>query len=80
MEGDGICANLFTEEFLKTHHNGVRTIHEMHKNSDSRPEAESLFPVTFGNLIDGSQNADWHLALEGKIPQNYENRSKAIHG
>ena len=28
------------------------------------------------NLIDGSQNAVWRLALKGKIPQNYENRSK----
>ena len=30
----------------------------------------------FGNLIDGSQNAVWRFAFEGKIPKNYENRSK----
>ena len=30
----------------------------------------------FGNLIGGSQNAVWRSALEGKIPQNYESRSK----
>ena len=29
----------------------------------------------FGNLIDGSQNTVWSLALEGKIVQNSENRS-----
>ena len=29
----------------------------------------------FGNLIEGSQNTVWQLALEGEIPQNYENRS-----
>ena len=40
-------------------------------------EAESIFPVMFGNLIDGSQNVVWRLALKGKILQNYENRSKA---
>ena len=39
------------------------------------PEAESIFPAVFGNLIDGSQNAVWRLALELEIPQIYENRS-----
>ena len=29
----------------------------------------------FRNLIDGSENAVWHLLLEDEIPQNYENRS-----
>ena len=29
----------------------------------------------FGNLINGRQNAVWHLALDVKIPQNYEDRS-----
>ena len=42
------------------------------------PGAESIFPAMFGNLIDGSKNAVWRLALEGKIPQDYENRSKVI--
>ena len=28
------------------------------------------------DLIDGRQNAVWRLALEGEIPQHYENRSK----
>ena len=33
----------------------------------------------FGNLLDGRQNAVWHLWLEGKILQNYENRTKSIY-
>ena len=38
--------------------------------------AELIFLAIFGNLIDGRQNAVWFLALEGEIPQNYENHSK----
>ena len=30
----------------------------------------------FGNFSEGSQNTVWRLELEGKIPENYENRSK----
>ena len=69
-----ICTNLFTEEFLETYHNSVRTVNET-KTSIHFPEEEAIYLVMFGNLIDGSQNAVWHLALEGKIPHNYENRS-----
>ena len=37
--------------------------------------SEWIFKAVFGNLIDGSQSTVWRLVPEGKIPQNYENRS-----
>ena len=61
MERDGICTNL-----LKTY-NGVRPVNET-KTPIHFPEVGLIFP------IEGSQNAVWRLALEGKISQNYENR------
>ena len=54
--------NLFTELFLKTYHNGVQTVKEI-KTPIHFPEAESIFPAMFGNVIDGHRNAVWHLAL-----------------
>ena len=30
------------------------------------------------NLIEGSQNAVWRVAIVGEIPQNCENRSNAL--
>ena len=68
MESDGICTNLFTEEFLKTHYYDVRTVNYT-KTPIHFPEAESIFE---------SQNAVWCLALEGKIPQYYENRRNKV--
>ena len=37
------------------------------------PEAEYISPAMVENLIGGSQNTVCHLALEGEMPQNYEN-------
>ena len=76
MESDGVCTNLFTEEFLKTF-NGVRVVNQT-KIPIYSPEAESIFPAMFWYLIDGSQNAVWRLELEGKISQNYEKPLKIL--
>ena len=44
----------FTEEPVKRY-NGIRAVNET-KTSIHFPEAESIFPPMFGNLIHGSQN------------------------
>ena len=77
MESYGMCTNLFTEEFLKTYLKGVRA-GNWTKTPIQFPETESIFPTLFGNLIDGSQNAVWRFALEGKVPKNYENRGSKV--
>ena len=71
MESDEICTNLYTEEIPKENH--TRMMNQT-KTPIHFPEAESICSAMFRNLMD-SQNAVWHLALEGEILLNYENHS-----
>ena len=56
MESHGICTNIFIEEPLERYHNGGRAVNKT-KTPIHFPEAESIFPSMFGNLIDRRQNA-----------------------
>ena len=63
----------------RLNHNGIRAVNETKTRTPIHfPEAESIFPTIFGHLIVGIQNAVRRLALEGEIPQNYENRSERL--
>ena len=70
MESNATCTNLFTgaEEPLKRYYKGIRAVNYT-KTLIHFPEVESIFLAMFGNLIDGSLNAVWRLALEHITPE-----------